>query len=207
MSYDTEHVRNAGNGPGDITGIPTFTELLTNPNLAALYTAIRDSAATTGPELVETAAISKKTVYEYLNKLEQAGLITAVETEAGARVYETEEFELRLTIRDIEVSITPELVRVIAQEEAYPVIGRVRDEHGLVTFVLAHDLIKAHDDGNITIRQIETLTELSSGTTYDLVEALYEIHELGGEEPSPQTYTPGDFETDLAHSLEDSPDQ
>lgn len=204
MSYDTEHVRNAGDGPGDITGIPTFTELLTNPNLAALYTAIRNSAATTGPEFVEMAPVSKKTVYEYLDQLAQAGLITEIDTETGARAYETEEFELRLTIRDIEVSITPELVRVVAQEETYPVISRVREEHGLVTLILAHDLIKAHEQGEVTTRQIGALTGLSTGTTYDLVEALYEIRNLGDAESSPQTYAPDDFETDPADSLEDS---
>lgn len=204
MSYDTEHVRNAGDGLGDITGIPTFTELLTNPKLAALYMAIRDTTATTGPELVETATVSKKTVYEYLDKLEHAGLITEIETDAGARVYDTAEFELRLTIRDVEVSITPEIINVVAQEETYPVISRVHEEHGLVTVVLVHDLVKAHDQGEVTTRQIGALTGLSTGTTYDLVEALYEIHELGDAESSPQTYTPDDFETEPPDSLEDS---
>ncbi|WP_245778585.1 winged helix-turn-helix domain-containing protein [Halomicrobium zhouii] len=83
MSYDTEHVRNAGNPPGPITGVPTFTELLENPSLAALYTSIRRAGATTSPELVETATVSKKTVYDYLHKLEQAGLISEVDTDTG----------------------------------------------------------------------------------------------------------------------------
>jgi hypothetical protein len=204
MSYDTEHVRNAGNDPGQITGLPTFTELLTNPDLASLYTSIRHSTAATAPELVETAAVSKKTVYDYLQKLERAGLITEHGNQAGASVYDAEEFELTLTIRDIEVAITPELVEVIAQADAYPIIGRVRDDYGLVTFALAHDLTKAHSDGEVTIRQITTLTDLSPGTTYDLVEALYEIHDLGDDAASPLTYTPADVtneDTDLREDL------
>lgn len=192
MSYETEHVRNAGDGVQSITGVPTFTELLTNPALAGLYTAIRRSPGVTAPDLVETVDISKKTVYEYLRKLEQAGLITEVTDATSPSPYEAEDFELQLTIRGVEVSITPELVAVVAHVDEYPIIARVRDEHGLVTFALAHDLIKSHSEGDITVRQIATLSDLSHGTTYDLLEALYEIHGLGDADSSPTTYTPAD---------------
>ncbi len=194
MSYDTEHVRNAGNGPAMITGLPTFTDLLTNTNLADLYTAIRQSPGVTAPELIDQVAVSKKTVYEYLHRLERAGLITETENSDGTSTYDAEEFELTLTIRGIEVTITPTLVAVIAQSDPYPVINRVCDEHGFVTFALAHDLVNAHSDGDVTIRQIATLTDLSHGTTYDLVEALYEVHDLGDDDPSLTTYTPDDMD-------------
>ncbi len=202
MSYDTEHVRNAGDTPGTITGIPTFTELLSNTALASIYTAIRHSAPATGPELTETTDVSKKTVYEYLRKLEQAGLITEAGNEAGTSVYEAEEFKLTLTVRDVAVSITPELIEVVAHADKYPVINRVLDDHGLVTFALAHDLVKAHNDGDITIRQIASLSGLSSGTAYDLIEALYEVHDLGDDESGPTTYTPDDV-ADEASNLQD----
>jgi Fe2+ or Zn2+ uptake regulation protein len=98
MSYDTEHVRNAG-ATGAITAIPTFAELLENPSLADLYASTRQAETTTGPELVETTSVSKKTVYDYLHKLQRAGLITEVGTEAGATVYTAEAFELTVTTR------------------------------------------------------------------------------------------------------------
>jgi len=104
------------------------------------------------------------------------------------------------------VSITPELVEVVAHKDEYPIINRVLDDHGLVTFALAHDLVKAHSEGDITIRQIVSLTELSSGTAYDLLEALYEIRDLGIDDPSLTTYTPDDFATedgDLRDELSD----
>ena len=196
MSYDTEHVRNAGNTPGMITGIPTFTELLENPSLASLYTSIRRSGTATGPELVKTAAVSKKTVYDYLHKLEQAGLISKVGDDAGTARYTAEEFELTLTVRETEVSITPELTEVIAQKNEHPAINRVLEDHGIVTFALAYDLVKAHSQGDVTIRQIASLTDLSPGTAYDLVEALYSILDLGDDESAPTTYTPGNFDED-----------
>lgn len=207
MSYDTEHVRNAGDTPGTITGISTFTELLTNTALASLYTSIHHSSTTTGPELTETTNVSKKTVYEYLRKLEQARLITRIGEENGTSVYEAEGFTMTLTVRDVEVSITPELVEVVAHKDEYPVINRVLDDHGLVTFALAHDLVKAHNEGDITIRQIASLTELSSGTAYDFLEALYEIRDFGADDPSPTTYTPDDFATADGNLRDESPDE
>lgn len=203
MSYDTEHVRNAGDRPGTITGIPTFTELLENPTLASLYTTIRHSETATAPELKETVTVSKKTVYEYLRKLEQAGLITDIGDGSGTTVYEAEEFKLALTVRDVEVSITPELIEVVAHEDQYPVINRVLEDHGLVTFALAHDLVKAHSKGDITVRQIASLTGLSSGTAYDIVEALYDIHNLGNDDSSPTTYTPDDVTDEDGNLLEE----
>ena len=203
MSYDTEHVRNAGDTPGMITGIPTFAELLENPSLASLYTSIRRSATATGPELVETTTVSKKTVYDYLHKLEQAGLISTVNDDAGTARYTAEEFELTLTVRETEVSITPELVEVIAQKNEYPAIERVLEDHGIVTFALAYDLVKAHSEGDVTIRQIASFTDLSSGTAYDLVEALYSILDLGDDESTSTTYTPDDFEEDESDLLEE----
>lgn len=204
MSFDTDHVRNAGDPPGPITGLPTYTELLTNPALAAIYTDIRESTATTGPELVETATVSKKTVYEYLRKLSQAGLITDTETDTDPITYEALDFELTVTVGDVEVSITPVLVAAAAQAHDYPVISRVLDDDGVVTFALAHDLVMAHNDGDITTRQISHLTGLSHGTVYDLLEALYDIHDLGGDGAT--TYTPADIMDD-GPVLDERPDQ
>jgi transposase len=192
MSYDTDHVRNVGESQRRLTGIPTFVELLDNPNLAALYTAIRHDK-TTGPELIDATSVSKKTVYDYLHKLEQAGLITTVGEDAGTTVYTAEEFKLTVTISETEVSITPALIEIIAQQTEYPVIGRVLADHGIVTFALAYDLVNAHNDGEVTIRQIAELTDLSSGTAYDLVEALYSILDLDATESDSTTYTPADF--------------
>ena len=202
MSYDTEHVRNAGDTPDMITGIPTFAELLENPPLASLYTSIRRSGTATGPELVETTTVSKKTVYDYLHKLEQAGLISTVNADAGTARYTAEAFELTLSVRETEVSITPELIEVIAQKSVYPAIERVLEDNGIVTFALAYDLVKAHSKGEVTIRQIASLTDLSPGTAYDLVEALYSILDLGDDESAPTTYTPTDFDEDEGDLLE-----
>lgn len=202
MSYDTEHVRNVGDTPGMITGIPTFAELVENPSLARLYTLIAASGTATGPELVETSTVSKKTVYDYLHKLEQAGLISRVGDDAGTAVYTAEAFELTVTVRETEVSITPELIEIVAEKNTYPAIKRVLEDDGIVTFALAYDLVKAHSEGDVTIRQIASLADLSPGTAYDLVDAIYSILDLGDDESPPTTYTPADFEEDDGNLLE-----
>lgn len=65
--------------------------------------------------------------------------------------------------------------------------------------------MRAHSEGDVTTRQIAELADLSPGTTYDLVEALYSILDLGDDESAPTTYTPGDFDDggDLRDELAD----
>ncbi|WP_277543376.1 helix-turn-helix domain-containing protein [Haloarcula laminariae] len=196
MSYDTDHVRNAGRNPERITGIQAFTDLVDNVALAGLYTSIRIRGTATGPELVDEAAVSKKTVYDYLRRLERVGLITEAGAENGATMYAAEDFEMTLTVRDVAVSITPVLVEVLSQRDEYSVIDRVLEEHGLLTFALAHDLVIAHNEGDITIRQIGDLTGLSSGMTYDLVDAIYAVRGFGEEPSSPETYTPDNVDSE-----------
>jgi len=84
-------------------------------------------------------------VYDYLHKLEQAGLISKVGNEAGTAVYTAEGFRLTLTVRETEVSIT-KIIEVIAQKNEYPAIERVLEDHGIVTSALAYDLVKAHSE-------------------------------------------------------------
>ena len=75
-------------------------------------------------------------------------------------------------------------------------ITRVCDDDGVVAFALAHDLIKAHSKGELTIRQIAELADLSTGTVYDLVEGVYAIHDLGDDAEEPPTYSPNDVAND-----------
>jgi len=194
MSYDTEHVRNAGSTPGEIAGVPTFAQLVDNPDLAALYTELRRSSATTAPALVETMRVSKKTVYDYLHRLEQAGLVTIVGDDGGTTVYAAEPFELTLTVGETTVTITPDLIEIVANSPDSPTIERVLADHGILTVALAYDLVVAHSNGEVTIRQLAQLTGLSPGTAYDLVDALYSVLDLGDDDPTPTTYSPADFD-------------
>lgn len=55
----------------------------------------------------------------------------------------------------------------------------------------------------LKIRQIASLTDLSLGTTYDLVEALYSTLNLSDDGPTPTTYTPNEFDADEDDLLEE----
>jgi hypothetical protein len=67
--------------------------------------------------------------------------------------------------------------------------------------------VKAHSEGDVTIQQIASLTDLSPGTVYDFVEALYSILDLGDDELAPMTYTPDDFDEDEGNQLEETADE
>jgi hypothetical protein len=60
--------------------------------------------------------------------------------------------------------MTPELIEVIAQKNEYPAIERVLEDYGIVTFALAYDLVKAHSEGDVTIRQITRLRQMQGGS-------------------------------------------
>jgi hypothetical protein len=108
---------------------------------------------------------------------------------------------------ETDVYITPELIKVVTHKNEYPAIERVLADHGIVTFALAYDLVKEHSDGNVTIRQIPSLTDLSTGIAYDLVEALYSILDLGDNELAPTTDTPADFDEGNGNLLEELTDK
>jgi hypothetical protein len=52
----------------------------------------------------------------------------------------------------------------------------------------------AHSEGDVTVRQIAELTDLSAGTMYDLVEALYSILDFGADEAALTTFTLDEFD-------------
>lgn len=68
------------------------------------------------------------------------------------------------------VSLPPELVEVITRLDEHPVIDRVPENH---------DLVRAHNEGDIPIGQTASLTGLTSGIVYEMVETMYEFPDLG----------------------------
>jgi len=60
------------------------------------------------------------------------------------------------------------------------------------------DLARSHSRGEITIRQIASLTGLSTEDAYDQIAELYETHDLGDDDSTPTTITPSDPPSDHA---------
>lgn len=44
---------------------------------------------------------------------------------------------------------------MIAHADEYPVIVRIRDDYAMVTFGLVHDLVKAHNVGDVTFNSVD----------------------------------------------------
>lgn len=204
MEYDTDHVQFGNESKQTVSGLSTFTSLIENTDLARLYALLRENAMT-APTLVERANVSKKTVYSYLSDLERAGLASELENNGEASAYQAEDFEMTVKLRGVEISITPELIDIFARAGDSPVIKRVIDEYGVVPLVFTYDLVKGHKKGDVTVRQISQLTGLSSGTTYDLVEALYKIFDFGDNSEF-TTFTSEDVEQE-DDLVEDSTDE
>lgn len=57
------------------------------------------------------------------------------------------------------------------------------------------ELVKAHHQGVLTIRQIAQLTGLTPDEAFEAVEKIYAEHDLGDHDgdTNPTTFTPDDF--------------
>lgn len=53
-----------------------------------------------------------------------------------------------------------------------------------------YDLVRAHSNGEITIRQIASLKGLSSEQAYEVVTAVYHHYDFGDGDTGPTTLTP-----------------
>lgn len=174
----------SGRTPPDTT--PTITELspvielLEKPAVAAVYLAALDEP-TTVPELLTRVESTKSTVYDYADNLQDAGLFTAVDERDGATVYHANEFTITFEIEAESVTISPELVRVLAHRDDNPEIRNFVDQYGVATLAEFVELAHEQVDGNVTTRSIATILDISRGSAYDVLERIQQILEIGGE--------------------------
>lgn len=178
-----------------VADISTFTELLENPTLAETYFVVRSGEATTVPEIRSQVDVSKKTAYNYVGRLCQAGLFEEASGTGGtAAAYEAEPFRLTLEIGGTETTVTPELVRLVARRDDVDAVASTLDRHGLGTLASFVELAQDHADGTVTTREIAGRLGLSVGIVYDLLESTYETLGLTGATGGSETVEPSDLE-------------
>jgi uncharacterized protein YegP (UPF0339 family)/predicted transcriptional regulator len=133
---------------GVVTQLSPVFKLIEEPKFAELYAYLREEPATI-PELLPDLSIEKSTAYNYVELLEQAGLVTEVGTKETSALYKAEEFHVTIRISETEIDVTPELARVIAQRTANPEVDRFIDQYGLSTLAEFIPLAQRYADGEI----------------------------------------------------------
>ncbi len=130
------------------TGGEAF-ELLGNARKAWIYTYLRHHPEATIQEIVETLDQPERTVYEYVDDLEDAGFIEQSNDGRPAE-YVAHEIELRLVDGDAERRITPELIEAIARRIRDDDVDAYIDRHGLDGLAVALDYTREYVDGSVT---------------------------------------------------------
>lgn len=181
----TEHHRTQGGtetAVSHISELPPVGDLVQKPTLATLYLTALNRVITV-PELLEEVDMTKSTVYDYVDALQNSGLLTAVGEKEGATAYTANEFTVTFEIDSAEVQITPELIEVLAHQDTAPEIQAFVDRYGVATLVEFIDLAYEQAQGDVTTRMIATILDISRGSAYDMLEQVHRLLDIGGSDP------------------------
>jgi predicted transcriptional regulator len=138
-------------------------------------------------------SIEKSTAYKYIDLLQRAGLVTKTGTIDGSTQYRAEEFQVTIRIAETELTVTPELARVIARREANPEVDRFIDQYGIVTLAEFIPLAQQYATGEMTHRAIAELLDISRAAAFEMLQEILDILEIV---PDADHTEPGDYSDD-----------
>lgn len=173
-----------------ITDLAPVFKLLEEPKFAELYAQLRASPATI-PELLPDLSIEKSTAYNYVKLLQQAGLVTEAGTDTGSTRYRAAEFHVTIQIDDTEITVTPDLARVLAQRTNNPEVDRFIDQYGVVTLAEFIPLAQQYADGEMTYRAIAEILDISRAAAFEMLRETLAILDIV---PDSTHIQPGDYD-------------
>jgi hypothetical protein len=142
--------------------------------------------------------IEKSTAYNYIDLLQQAGLVTETGTVDGSTQYHAEEFQVTLQIAETELTVTPELARVIARREDNPEVDRFIDQYGIVTLAEFIPLTRQYAAGEMTHRAIAAILDISRPAAFEMLREVLDILEIV---PDANHAEPGDYSDDAVEQM------
>jgi predicted transcriptional regulator len=184
-----------------VTDLSPVFKLLEEPKFAELYAHLSDDP-TTIPELLPDLSIQKSTAYKYIELLQRAGLVTETGTVDGSTQYRAEEFQVTIQIAETELTVTPELARVIARRETNPEVDRFIDQYGIVTLADFIPLAQQYAAGEMTHRAIAEILDISRAAAFDMLREALDILAIV---PDADHTEPGDYsDDDVEQIIEDA---
>lgn len=163
--------------PGEtppIQQLRTLVDLLENPTLARIYTHVLRTEGATVEDLISELDIPQGTAYDYVGRLEDAGLITKARKE---RPYEfaAEPLSITLTTDGEERTITAELVDAVGRREADQDIDVYLDRHGVDGLATALEYAHEYVDGTVNHRIMAREVDISPLEAEIILQALESI--------------------------------
>lgn len=138
-------------GQPPIRQLQTVVDLLETPPLARIYAYVLRDGPVTVSEIVDELAIPQGTAYDYVQKLETAGVVAKTR---GQRPYEYDAETISLTLStDGETqTITPALIAAVARRDEDEDIDVFIDRHGLDGLAVALEYAAEYVDGTVNHR-------------------------------------------------------
>lgn len=181
----------------EVTDLRPVFALLEKPELAEFYARLKQEPATI-PELLPALSIGKTAAYNYVARLEKAGLVSKAGTKDNSTLYAANDFTIALTIAGKELEVTPELARVLAERETNPEVDRFLDQYGIATLAEFIELAHAYAEGEMTHRAIADILDISRAAAFDMLDEVLDILNIV---PASRHSQPGDRSDDEVETL------
>jgi predicted ArsR family transcriptional regulator len=181
----------------DVTDLTAILDLLRKPKLMELYVALHDESAAI-PDVLPQLSLGKTAAYEYCDRLEAAGLVTAVGTESNSTVYESRDFSMTIRIESEEITVTPSLARVLAERSENPEVDRFVDQYGVETLAEFVPLARQYAEGAATHRSIAEQLDVSRAAAFEM---LGDVLDILGITPEAAHSGPEDFGDEEAATI------
>lgn len=154
--------------------LQTVADLIETPALARIYAYTEREGPVTVGELVDELGVPQGTAYDYVERLETAGLIERT-TDARPHEYDADAVSLTLSVDDTTTTVTPALVAAIGRRETDDDIDVYVERHGLDGLAAALEYAFEQVEGTVTHRIMARELECSPLEAEIILQALEPI--------------------------------
>jgi len=151
--------------------LQTVADFIETPALARIYAYTEREGPVTVGELVDELGVPQGTAYDYVQRLETAGLLTRT-TDARPYEYDAEAVSLTLSVDDTSTTVTPALVAAIARRDVNEDIDIYVERHGLDGLAEALAYAFEQVEGTVNHRIMARELECSSLEAEIILQAL-----------------------------------
>jgi len=158
-------------GQPPIRQLQTVVDLLETPTLARMYAHILQHGPVTVSEIVDEIDIPQGTAYDYVQKLETAGVVTKTRDQRPSE-YDAETVSLTLSTDGETQTITPALIAAVARRDENEDIDVFIERHGFDGLAVALEYAFEYVDGTTNHRIAARELDLSPLEAEIILQAL-----------------------------------
>lgn len=138
-------------GRPPIQQLQTVVDLLETPALARIYAHVMQDGPVTVADIVDDLDIPQGTAYDYVQKLETAGVVEKTRDQRPYE-YDAESISLTLSTDGETQTITPALIAAVARRDEEEDIDVYIERHGLDCLAVALEYADEYVDGTVNNR-------------------------------------------------------